>query len=652
MRTWMRQDFAVGAALGLALAGASACDGIEASRGGGGSTTTSTTTTITTTTPGTGGDNVACASLALADDARLSPTSGPVGAQWKGVAATPTVVLATTGQGLHRSKDGGQTWSFVRAAEVRGKDILAMAALGADLFVAMDAQLFVSRDDGDTWQDVSHAGSLFPSYLSVRGGELYMLDGGKPYVWRAAEEAWSALGDTDQFFDVIESDGTYVYANSLYAPGVYRYRLDDPSALWVKVDALPEWGYRAFAFLPGHGFAANASHVFHSTDDGKTWNKVTAMVDAVDFLTVGDSVFAASTSGLQVSSDGTTWTKQSVDAMFTSGFALATDGNRVFAATLGLHRQDAAGAPWTKLQVLGDYVARLVATQTSVFSFTTNGAFRTADSGATWSTADANNSANYFWSDPLVRHGDKLFGLDAQRALLSSTDDGATFTSTPLPPSLVDKNVTLLASTGKALVVGVMEGAGAGCTSAQDFTMSLYRSTDGGGTWSSGENNLPITFTDCYGVSYPPAVTALAQHGNALLATSWHDGAFRSTDDGATWQSMGKLRGFVSQGDTVFAAAEKGVSKSLDGGATWAPSGLDGLDVSALAVASNLLFASVGAAASPTGAIYVSADAGATWAQIDASFDAPITSLAVLGHRLFAGTRDQSVWSLDLPCSG
>jgi hypothetical protein len=48
--------------------------------------------------------------------------------------------------------------------------------------------------------------------------------------------------------------------------------------------------------------------------------------------------------------------------------------------------------------------------------------------------------------------------------------------------------------------------------------------------------------------------------------------------------------------------------------------------------------------------VFYSRDAGASWQLVDPGFDARVRSLALLGNRLYAGTIDQSTWSLELPC--
>jgi photosystem II stability/assembly factor-like uncharacterized protein len=652
MRRRTRWDLTGSVAVGLLLVAAGACSAPSGEHGGSGA---SGTTTKTDTSTGTQTIDPPCSGpLGFAADARFAPTSGPANARFEHVAATPDVVIASTGEGLHRSKDGGETWSLVTDKGVRGVRIRAAAALGSELFVSTDTSVLRTTDGGETWTDTSSASFVSPAYLSAHGAELYALDMGKPYAWDAATSTWKAIPAEDEFFDVLESDGSSLYANSLYNPGVMRYRLDQPSAGWTPVESLPEWGYRAFAFMPGRGIASNVNNVFQSMDDGATWSTVGSGFEASDLLAVGDAVFAATTKGLLVSNDkGSTWTT-SFDASFLHArFSLASDGEHVFAATDGLRRAKLGGTEWTKLHVLADYVTYLFPTEKSVFAYGASGLHRTADGGASWSDTSLPLSSAYYWGTPFARHGGKLFAVEDMKSIAVSTDDGATFTPIELPSQVAGayRTPSLLASIDGALILGVYESAGYGCSNAVDTTMTLYRSTDEGKTWSAGENNLPKLFTDCYGVSTPPAVRSLVQHGKALLAVTWHDGAFRSSDGGASWASVGSYRRFLSAGDVLFAAStEGGLARSTDDGVTFSPSAFDGLEVYALAAADGLAFASVGEKNGVDGAMYASSDAGVTWTRVDAGFDARVDALAFLGDKLFVGTHDQSVWTLSLTC--
>ncbi len=208
---------------------------------------------------------------------RASPApSGRIARRFTAVAATPSTVIATTGYGLHHSKDGGDTWSFVDANEVRGQRIVAIAAFGSDLRHRRRsrhprADLPVHRRRRDVGRR-AHAGRRArPTTSPSTARASSPSSAARLHEWNATASTWVALPPAEEMFDVIESDGTSLYANAIYTPGVYRLRLDDLSAQWTRVEGLSQWGYTAFAFTSKGAFASTRTHIFRSDDGGETW---------------------------------------------------------------------------------------------------------------------------------------------------------------------------------------------------------------------------------------------------------------------------------------------------------------------------------------------------------------------------------------------
>ncbi|APR81476.1 Glycosyl hydrolase, BNR repeat precursor [Minicystis rosea] len=645
MRRLSKEVFAAWTAMGLALA---ACNG-SVDPGG------------DTGTVGEGAGAPVCQASLLAPEASFTRTSGPDRASFLFVAASPDVVIASTGTGLHRSKDGGDTWSFIDADELRDEGVVTIAALGKDLFVATYTTVFRSTDGGDTWSSVATEACTTVSYLSTHGSSLFAAANGQAFRWNATLSAWDALPAAEALFDVVESDGTWLYANSIYVPGVYRLRLDDPEAGWQKVEGLSAWGYHAFAFTSKGAFTANDEHIFRSDDGGVTWSTVDTgpLLGVADLLVTGDTLLAATDKGLQVSTDhGTTW-KNAWAGSFGSSAALASDGKHLFAASNGLQRSAGPSEAWSRLPVFADDIQWLTATETAVINISGGAVQRTTDQGLTWTDVDlAPVGDSTYFITPVVARDHKLFGIAGGSKLLVSSDDGASFQAMSLPPAIADGYANVIANIDRGLVIGVSKGAGANCNDAQDITTTLYVSTDEGKTWVEGLNGFPITFVDCYDKEYTPMISSIVQSGKTLLATSLYRGAYRSDNDGYSWQKIdtsgdiGTLRDFVTIGDTVFAASEHGgVARSADRGKTWEMVGLAKLPVATFAVVGDTLFAGVGQSTAANDGVYGSADLGKTWARIDTSFNSSVGPLAVQGRHILAGTTGESIWSLDFGCA-
>ncbi len=140
-------------------------------------------------------------------------------------------------------------------------------------------------------------------------------------------------------------------------------------------------------------------------------------------------------------------------------------------------------------------------------------------------------------------------------------------------------------------------------------------STDVGASWQPARNNLPGT--DIHGFAMSPS------DSNRLYAFVVGFGAFRSTDGGATWESLpGRLPEDVmslaaagGEPDTLFAGSmSSGGLRSTDGGQSWSR-----IDAAALrgvmAVAVDRADARI-AYAGVEGGLYKTTDAGSSWSKL------------------------------------
>jgi photosystem II stability/assembly factor-like uncharacterized protein len=116
----------------------------------------------------------------------------------------------------------------------------------------------------------------------------------------------------------------------------------------------------------------------------------------------------------------------------------------------------------------------------------------------------------------------------------------------------------------------------------------LFKTADGGVTWKSAFNNEPVSSVNAIAVAQSVPATVYIGTGEANLRNDvvFGDGVWRSTDSGVTWthdglDAVGSVaqiavdpqnaqRVFVAAlGDVYGASQDRGIYRTLDGGATW-----------------------------------------------------------------------------------
>lgn len=264
------------------------------------------------------------------------------------------VLLAGTTEGLFRSTDQGQSWS---RAQFTAATVYDMAVLTTGhVFAATDYGLYRTTDQGFTWTQLRDG--MFRSVAASAAGRVY----GGTGTCDAGVLRWTAFGN-------VGGSGTQVLTNlvdaivsciGLSASGtVYadHYQLTkrsgDHGATWSA--AAPSH-LQSFATNGGstHYLAGQVStthHLHRTTDDGATWTSIHP-------VGYGGVVAIA------------------LDAQ--NRLHAATDAHLVLTSTNG-------GSTWSRLPAaVPDEPLGIAVHPGGIFVGTTDGLYRSTDSGATW----------------------------------------------------------------------------------------------------------------------------------------------------------------------------------------------------------------------------------------------------------------------------
>lgn len=226
----------------------------------------------------------------------------------------------------------------------------------------------------------------------------------------------------------------------------------------------------------------------------------------------------------------------------------------------GVYRSRDGGATWDSLGLAGVDVWTLhLSGHTLLAAGTGAGPQRSIDDGVSWSGLPAPLAGIEVTAFTSI--GSTTYAAAWDGAVYRSVDDGASWTATGFQRhgldlySLAARGTDLFVTTGHFQPEGYYE-------SDSGF---VFRSSDGGTTWTNASSGLP-----------GPEVWSIAVAGTSLLASVAGVGAYRSVDNAASWTPVRDgltahyIRNFWARGDTILVASvDEGAFRSIDRGASW-----------------------------------------------------------------------------------
>ncbi len=469
-----------------------------------------------------------------------------------------------------------------------GGSVDAVLATGAStVFASSGGALYRSTDSGATWSLATSNPSITGSGLAVdpQNSQRVYATGDGVYVSTNGGATWAATGSLNQTVRgvaVAPSSSAVLYActyssvfRSINTGGTWSASLNVNSPVNIAVSAQD----------PNLAYVASGDGVHKTINGGVSWSLVTAGNTywvAVD-PTNASVAYAARTSGtVKTTNGGTTWSAVGPGLLGTPAAILVhpTTSQNVYAGSWdGVYRSQDGGASWMRLST------GMPSGKTDVRSLTMRpgspndlfvgvrdwGLFRSADGGSTWTESDtgiAGYSASLVVAHPTVTG--TVFAGPQGMGLWRSVDHGVTWQSVHngLPQTPAYHTPFSIAFTPGAPSIMF-----AGMPGSND---SVYKSTDGGGSWSPSASGMPQSLP-VYGFAI-----AAASPSTILAATT--SGVYRSLDAGETWAASSNgigdptLTSIAFLGGVYYAGSTGGIYRSTDVGATWtlASTGLPG----------------------------------------------------------------------------
>ena len=440
---------------------------------------------------------------------------------YKALAVSPnfatdqTIIAAdTTGQ-LHRSNNGGTTWTTtplilgaggqhtLRFSPTFASDQVILAASSAD------PGPYRSEDGGLTW---AQAGWYDPAQ-SYRNG---MIGGSVFDLALAPTQDWS---------------GTVYAATSI---GVARSPYSGNG--WIqRSQGLAPLTVRSIAAAPGNSDILLAGTSFHenmrfsagtpgeydgslqySYDGGHNWKAVSGRLDRVQAVAFSPD-FAND------------------ETAFAAAGMIAQHGY----AGGGIYRSTDGGENWD--EVLSNLAASTLAVSpdfandqtvwTAVANYSSSlGIYRSQDGGTTWNPLAPSINAQSIAPSPNFALDQILFAGTASSGLQKSSNGGATWTPLATPNMITALAISPAYGASQTVLIGAQANA--------SDPGAIYRSTDGGTIWNELTTGIP---TSQNGHNLSIADLNFAVDGSILAGVHYGgaDGAvYRSEDGGSSWTAV------------------------------------------------------------------------------------------------------------------
>lgn len=507
---------------------------------------------------------------------------------------------------LFRSKDGGKNWEALSG--MHGKSIRAMAIAASDSSVLVAGALdgvYRTSDGGNSWSRISSSSAEIKNIESIAvdpknpntvyAGTWHLAwktpDGGA--TWQHINKGM--IDDSDVFSVIVDSTNpSIVFASA--CSGIYKS--ETAGDLFKKIQGIPFSARRTRVLKmdpsnPKIVYAGTTEGLWKTTDEGTTWKRVTnpevvvndVMVDPRNSSRV---LLATDRSGVLASDNGAeTFTASNhgyTHRYVSSILADNHDAGTIYVGVVndkeqgGVFFSHDGGQHWMqKANGLGgrDVFSLQQAGDGALIAGTNRGIFMLDHNASEWHPI--NNILNETVSYHTVKKGTRKVSVASKTAKREVLEAKVNYVDVSSKRWIAATSAGLFTSTneGKSWTGGavmgkndfVSVGANGSLVAAATRTNVIF-STDGGSAWQQAA--LPNWLTAIRSVTITP-------DGQMLMAS--REGAFRSSDSGATWEHM--MNGLPDKNVSSISYDSKGkrllatsmatgvVFESHDGGRSW-----------------------------------------------------------------------------------
>jgi photosystem II stability/assembly factor-like uncharacterized protein len=489
----------------------------------------------------------------------------------------PEKVFAASPFGLYKSSDRGATWNLVQAF---ASFEVAVSANGSVVYSTGFGDVMRSSDGGVTFGesvrpapynltalviDPQNSDTVYAAFPSNAG--VYKSTDGAAH-WSAAKTGLTGLSPLSLVID--PSNGSVLYA----ASDSHIYKTTDGAASWSELtDGLGGGVYRSLAIsnAPSTIIAAGNNGVYKSTNSGASWTGPSQpLLDsavAIDPRNASNILLVSGSNVVRSTNGGSTFTPSAsgLTAAYTLSIAVDPRNESVVYTSggAGIFKSTDFGESWSLL--LGTFTQSIAVdpfNSQTLYAITLGKFRRSLDGGVVWEDFGT-GLPEMVPGLPLPATATHIRADPFTPGTLYTTIFGTPYKKVGAAPWIIKDIGLPLAPVASFLAIdphnaSVLYLAG---------IIGLYKSTDGGDSWTSSAKGLPASGTS--------AIAIDPFDSNHLL--TWKSVAYESTNGGASWApfqaTAGRVAGVLkfdpSARGRIYYSSGDATERSDDGGKTW-----------------------------------------------------------------------------------
>ncbi|MBI5470849.1 MAG: T9SS type A sorting domain-containing protein [Ignavibacteriae bacterium] len=406
-------------------------------------------------------------------------------------------IFVASRSGIHRSSDGGASWSFDEIGDFSFRDF-ALTSSGLMVLCSWDGGIFRSSDRGLSWESLNLRARHIEALLSTSSGEIYAAADTGVYYSADDGTSWTFIGLANKNVHALATTLSGDLLAGTLGKGVFRLPVE--ATVWEPCSTgFVNTTASSLTITPtGTLIAGVNGTLFRSTDNGETWtisyDPMWGGVGATALDHLGNVLAGVGADFLRSTDDGISWHR--IAGLGSLAAIAITGQSTLFTANAGgdVYRSTTNGQNWTKVRTGDgeDYVTSILATQSDNiflgilrYGPSDGDILRSTNNGASWISVGRGQIDDAVLSLAFHPSG-KIFAGTFTKGIFVSDESRTSWdrANTGMENHHVRE---IVISRGGRIYAGTAFG--------------IYSSSDQGSSWTSMNDGLALSFVSSLAIS-------------------------------------------------------------------------------------------------------------------------------------------------------